>query len=48
MLIVIHASPAFQALVIQPEGEPKQKVCGQLLTAMEESTSSAHTPWELE
>ena len=47
MLIVIHGSPAFQAL-IQPEGEPKQEVCGQLLTAMEESTNSAYTPWGLE
>lgn len=44
MVIVIHGSPAFQGLVIQPEGDPKPEVCGQLLTAMEESTSSAHTP----
>lgn len=48
MFIVIHGSPAFQALVSQPEGEPKQEVRGKLLTAMEESTSSAHTPWGLE
>lgn len=48
MLIVIHGSPAFQALAIQPEGEPKHKVCGQLLTAMEECTSSANNPWGLE
>lgn len=48
MLIVIHGSPAFQALVIHPKGEPKQEVCGQLLIAMEESASSAHTLWGLE
>lgn len=44
MLVVIHGSPVFQALVLQPEGEPKREVCGQLLTAVEEGTSSAHTP----
>lgn len=48
MLIVIHGSPAFQGLVFQPEGEPKKEVCGQWLTSMEESASSAHTPWGME
>lgn len=48
MLIVIHGSPTFRGLVIQPEGEPKKEVCRQWLTAMEESASSAHTPWGLE
>jgi len=34
-------------LVIQPGKEPQHKVLGQLLTAVEESTSSAYTPWAL-
>lgn len=34
-------------LVIQPGKEPQHKVLGQLLTAVEESLSSAYTPWAL-
>lgn len=48
MLIVIHGFPAFQALVAQPEQEPKHKVLGQALTAVEERPNSAYTPWGLQ